>query len=460
MLPNLRYGNGVPESGKAALVGLVAGEGCFTIGPINAGQSWGCRFSLSLRDDDSALLVQLADAVGCGRVHPVPARGSSRPQRVWVVGRMADCSRLVEWLDEYPLLNKKAGDFAIWREAVATRREPRSSEQRATTMESLAAQLSRNRYPGPWTDYTQVDITRGYLEAFFSGFATAEGHFGATQSGHPRFVINLHADDEAVLALIQERLRLGVLESRPAQRRGGPRSSWRVSTLDEVQRLVEVFERHPPLGKAYRVYAAWRDLVTFVLDHRGRRSPAVRNRRWSLAKAVREARQYRPPPPLPEPESKGGRQSRYLAVLRQWATLAPPPYTATAYESLRLGKGRAWPNRNTLVRVFGSWHSAVEAAGLTTKGLRAPHVVENAQAGGAEQRAVRREAARLRLAEAILACCRDLGASPTASAFFRWRLRAAKESPSQPTLYRLFPDGWPEALSFALALEEASAETP
>jgi hypothetical protein len=330
----------------------------------------------------------------------------------------------------------------------------RSSEQRSIAMETLASRLSSNRTPGPWTDCTQVDITQQYLEAFFSGFATAEGHFGATESGHPRFAINLHADDEAVLALMQERLGVGLLEPRPPHRTSGPSISWRVAKLDAVQRLLDVFERHPPMGRAYRVYTAWRALVTFVIRHRRESSTATRAARRSLAKAVRDSRQYRRPAPLPKVSYADEARRRYIQVLQEWSTLAPPPFTCTAYASFRRNGRREWPNRETLMRVFGSWRSAVLAAGLTTKGLKAPQAVENVRAGSAESRAVRREAARRRLAEAILACRRELGAAITASAFFRWRLRAAPGSPSQPTLYTLFPGGWSEALNFALALKE------
>jgi hypothetical protein len=450
MLDKEGSGDLLEKPGKAALVGLMAGEGCFTIGPSNGGQSWRCAFGLNLRDDDSELVLQLADAVACGRVYSVPACRTSKPQLAWQVARMADCRRLGQWLDGYPLLTKKAQELAIWREAVEAWHESGSSE-RAIVMDSLSARLSSSRSPRPSTDCTQVDITPQYLEAFFSGFASAEGHFGATEAGHPRFVINLHADDEPVLALFQERFEIGLLQPRRPHRTSGPSVSWRVSTLQEVPRLVEVLERHPPIGKAYRVYAAWRDLVSFVLDHRGRTSPAIRDRRRSLAKAVGEARQYRPPPPLPEVNTKEERRLRLLRVLQEWAGLAQPPYTCTAYEAERHSAHPDWPQRVTIVRAFGSWHSAVLAAGLPTDGLRARDTIERALAGSAASRAVRREAGRRRVAEAILACRRELGADITASEFFRWRLRIAPESPSQGTLYVLFPGGWAEALSFALA---------
>ena len=45
------------------------------------------------------------------------------------------------------------------------------------------------------------------------------------------------------------------------------------------------------------------------------------------------------------------------------------------------------------------------------------------------------------------------GALPTAMEFFRWRLVVAPATPTQATVYRLFPGGWPAVL----AAYEASA---
>jgi hypothetical protein len=45
------------------------------------------------------------------------------------------------------------------------------------------------------------------------------------------------------------------------------------------------------------------------------------------------------------------------------------------------------------------------------------------------------------------------GTLPTAMEFFRWRLLEAPATPTQATVYRLFPGGWPAVL----AAYEASA---
>ena len=48
------------------------------------------------------------------------------------------------------------------------------------------------------------------------------------------------------------------------------------------------------------------------------------------------------------------------------------------------------------------------------------------------------------------------GSLPTAMQFFRWRLVDAPATPTQATVYRLFPGGW----SAVLAAYEASADQP
>ena len=48
------------------------------------------------------------------------------------------------------------------------------------------------------------------------------------------------------------------------------------------------------------------------------------------------------------------------------------------------------------------------------------------------------------------------GTLPTAMQFFRWRLVGAPATPTQATVYRLFPGGWPAVL----AAYEASGDQP
>ena len=48
------------------------------------------------------------------------------------------------------------------------------------------------------------------------------------------------------------------------------------------------------------------------------------------------------------------------------------------------------------------------------------------------------------------------GRLPRATEFFRWRLQAAPDTPSQGSIYLLFPGGWSEVL---LAIRPRADET-
>jgi LAGLIDADG endonuclease len=102
----------------AFAAGFITGDGSFGIRPNNSGASWACTLQIMLRDDDTPLLARLCRWSNAGRLYAAPGRGRSNPQTLWVVGRQADCLKLVRILERHPLLGKKAGEFVIWRRAV------------------------------------------------------------------------------------------------------------------------------------------------------------------------------------------------------------------------------------------------------------------------------------------------------------------------------------------------------
>ena len=61
-------------------------------------------------------------------------------------------------------------------------------------------------------------------------------------------------------------------------------------------------------------------------------------------------------------------------------------------------------------------------------------------------RAAAREAQRERVLAALRHGIIIHGSVPTAMEFFRWRLVEAPATPTQATVYRLFPGGWPAVL--------------
>jgi hypothetical protein len=104
------------------LAGFIDGEGTFQIQhhPARRGARAhvSLRFSITLRNDDIAILEEIAERTGLGLVRRRrPRNHDSQPQATWRVGRKDECLRLVELLDRYPLRAKKRHDYTIWREA-------------------------------------------------------------------------------------------------------------------------------------------------------------------------------------------------------------------------------------------------------------------------------------------------------------------------------------------------------
>jgi hypothetical protein len=101
------------------LAGFIDGEGCFMVYGPEGGHRRCCKFTLKLRGDDVAVLVEIVEKTGIGRVRHQPNKQRTLPQYGWLVDTKADCVALVVLLDRYPLRAKKARDYAIWREGVA-----------------------------------------------------------------------------------------------------------------------------------------------------------------------------------------------------------------------------------------------------------------------------------------------------------------------------------------------------
>jgi hypothetical protein len=102
------------------LAGFMDGEASFV---INGGHRRGyyARMHLLLRADDVALLAGVHRRTGLGSLYYCANESRTsmgRPGVLWVVYSRSDCLGLVRLLDRYPLLSKKARDYAIWREAV------------------------------------------------------------------------------------------------------------------------------------------------------------------------------------------------------------------------------------------------------------------------------------------------------------------------------------------------------
>jgi len=366
---------------------------------------------------------------------------------------MADCRRLERFMASALLLSKKSGDFDLWRLALDLWTDTSLSGARWARIALVADQLRRYRAPENAVACSAGGASPAYLDAFLAGFASAEAHFGASAAGHPRFVINLRQDDAAVLSLLHDHTGLGRLSSIPPRASSCAATSWRVTSIDETRRLVALFDEQPPVGKALKTYSAWRDVVMAAGRHRHGPRHARAQLRRELARRLVEARAYRPTADVvARPDTAAKRRRRAVAALKDWSQATSGPYTATRYEEWRRPESAHRPQRETVARAFGSWRAALEAAGVSTERSMAPRTIARSRATYRTSRHTYEAERRRAICRAIRTCKQSLGHEPRAMEFFRWRGRAAPNSPTQATVYRAFPGGWRDALAAARQL--------
>jgi hypothetical protein len=337
-------------------------------------------------------------------------------------------------LGDVPLLGKKSREFEIWQEAVEVWVACGGADPALADLGAALRELRRDHRPVP----CRVSISDAYLAAFLAGFASAEAHFGASD-GSPSFVINLRTDDGPLLELFQTRFALGHLADVKPAGRSLAALSWRVGRLADMRRLVELFDRYPPRGRAAGVYAAWRELVQL--------EPRTGGARRALAAEVRRSRSFQPElGEFTTPVHRERSQARCLEALHGWASTFEGSGTVGEYVEWRRTVAPAAPSRNTVAAAFGSWRAALVAAGLSCDRAQPPDRHAKVRATRSPARAAQLVKRRNLVLDAVTACVADLGREPRAGEFLRWRLHEAPESPCQMTLYRAFPKGFAEVL--------------
>lgn len=140
------------------VAGLIDGEGSFQlVRTPSGGRAFSVRLTVALRVDagSTKLLTTLCNVFGGSLNGPYDYQKTQSPYYSWSVTSQADVRRLIEYLDDHPLV-LKAEEYAIWREA-ALRYYEHSSAGRGNTkpnspelvavMVNHKAQLSQLRNP-------------------------------------------------------------------------------------------------------------------------------------------------------------------------------------------------------------------------------------------------------------------------------------------------------------------------
>jgi hypothetical protein len=126
----------------------------------------------------------------------------------------------------------------------------------------------------------QIAFVRAYCEhafvsttldtresAFLSGFVAGDGSFtiranNAGASWCCGLQVKLRADNTPLLATFRDWTGAGELFRAPARGGSAPQTAWMVSRRADCERIVEILDSNPPLGKAAREFDLWRAAVS------------------------------------------------------------------------------------------------------------------------------------------------------------------------------------------------------
>jgi hypothetical protein len=431
----------ISELDQGFLAGFFEGEASFVVQEQNAGQSYSCGAIVRVRDDDQDVLEWLVALTGVGRMYRVPARATSKPQVAWHIDTQHDCVEIGRLLAHCGFHGRRAAELEIWMDAVRAWVTD-GGDDRRTSMRALKAALDGARkyqavHPRAVPFADRRTLTLGYI----SGLVSAEGSFYFS-TGRPRFSVHLRQDDRPLLDLLAATTWLGRVYNQAASAPLNPSSVWTVGARPQLQALVELLREADLPGRKRTEMETWAMAVEELEGARcARRQPRPQVLELA-ADQLHAMRTYRPSTREVLELPRRDVREESLEALRAWAAETSGTLSCVAYSRWRRDRAHC-PCRNSIVTAFGSWYGAMEAAGLADRAARRQRVRHT---GAAARRAERHAEQRARVLDAVRRCQAELGRAPRAMEFFRWRFAGAPDSPTQATVYNLFPGGWAEVL--------------
>jgi hypothetical protein len=346
------------------LAGLLDAEASFLIGPNNGGRNWQCSMNVKLRRDDAPILADLQTRTGIGTLTAVPARRTSKPQISWCVTSGLECMRLGEILEEFPMYGRKRFEVADWITAV---RILNRGTSRSLDIAELATRIrSRRLYVDPGRSPPHPQREPSGFRLYFGGFFTGEGCFLIGRDS-ARAVIKLRRDDRALLAGFEAIFRLGRVYDAGAYGTANPSSAWMIVAQRDLPPACQLLEDARLRGRKAREFRVWREAAAeFGASQFRPRNHGLVER---AAGRLRATRSYVHCDFAPTGDDRDAVKHAYVALLRSWASETSGALSGTKYAEDRQVN---WPTRNTIAGEFGSWHAALEAAGLAHRAARGP----------------------------------------------------------------------------------------
>ena len=252
--------------------GFIAAEGSFII--IPNGTTYQCRFTISLRQDDHAVLRQIQERLEIGTYVPYIRRHKGTPETMWTVMRQGDCKKLRNFLHHFPLRAKKARDFEVWAQAIdhIIYNQPKPDWQ---LIANYMATLKSLRPYNPIAPVIPSDAV-GFNQ-WLTGFVEGEGCFQIRKRVKPHctyypceFTLRLRQDDREVLYQIVKQTGIGYIDNQAPYHQENPKVVWNVTSKKDILNLIHLLDTSILLTKKSKDYRIWREAALIWGSYRPR----------------------------------------------------------------------------------------------------------------------------------------------------------------------------------------------
>lgn len=137
------------------VTGFCDGDAGFTYSR-HSGTTFGINlyFSIRLRSDDRALIMQIRDFFKAGRLYTCKPRspeiysGFTKEALYYRVCKISELEKIIQHFDKYPLVGKKAKAYQIWRDMVLLKKKFRKPD--LVKLKELALALSNLNSKNPF----------------------------------------------------------------------------------------------------------------------------------------------------------------------------------------------------------------------------------------------------------------------------------------------------------------------
>lgn len=272
---NMNVGSSSSKLHPYFVTGFIDGEGCFSISITSHNKTqtgWGVKisFTLDLHKKDKALLEQIRNYFGVGKIHI-----SGEQSLQFRVDSVKELLVILDHLEKYPLITTKREVFETWKQSFnIVKNKEHLTLPGLTKVVRIKGSINRGLSDKLKTAFPSIDnvasLANDSLAAtnkvlgeaeipdpfWLAGFVSAEGCFlvniynsSSTKSGKGislAFFITQHVRDSLLLTSFEKYLGCGKYSDRSDKVKVGDFAVYKYS--DIVEKIIPFFDKYPILG--------------------------------------------------------------------------------------------------------------------------------------------------------------------------------------------------------------------